>query len=47
LPIFENEDGMTPIDLSLKEGLSMNTNFAAVMFKNIKSYPMLHSAHLL
>lgn len=46
VPIFEDSNGMSALDLALNEG-SEQTNLANCLLKGIESYPYLHFGEVL
>jgi ankyrin repeat protein len=46
IPIIQDIDGLTPLDICLKKS-HLNINMAAFLLKSIKDYTQLHSSHLL
>lgn len=46
LPITQDEDLMTPLDICLQEN-NLNINMVDIILEEIKDYPLLHSSYLL
>ena len=47
LPIFQDEEGETPMDACLNENKTFNAKLVGFLFANTKDYPILHSSHIL
>ena len=44
LPIFQDEEGETPMDACLNEKKTFNAKLVSFLFANTKDYPILHSS---